>query len=58
MQIFNALDSRNAQSVFADTGEPDLTFEQPFGSVDPGYFVRPDFYSEPRRMHLGIEFNF
>jgi hypothetical protein len=58
MQIFNVLDARNAQSVFADTGEPDLTFEQPFGSVDPGYFVRPDFYSEPRRMHLGIEFNF
>ncbi len=58
VQVFNLLDSRNALFVFADTGQPDLTFEQPFGSVDPGYFVRPEFYSEPRRVHLGIEFSF
>ena len=58
MQVFNVFDSRNPTNVFTDTGEPDLTFTQPFGSVDPGYFVRPDFYSEPRRMHIGMEINF
>lgn len=58
MQIFNVLDIRNPQNVFSDTGDPQITFEQPFQSVDPGYFVRPNHFSEPRRMHVGIEFSF
>ncbi len=58
LQIYNVLDNRNPVNVFADTGQPDITFVQPFGSVDPGYFVRPEFYSEPRRMHLGLELKF
>lgn len=58
LQVFNVLDMRNPVNVFSDTGEPDLTFVQPFASVDPGYFVRPEFYSEPRRMHLGVELKF
>ncbi|MEX1055578.1 MAG: TonB-dependent receptor, partial [Rhodothermales bacterium] len=58
LQVYNLLDSRNANAVFTDTGEPDLTFVQPFASVDPGYFVRPEFYSEPRRVHLGVEIKF
>ncbi|HUF10222.1 MAG TPA: hypothetical protein VMO47_12945, partial [Rhodothermales bacterium] len=58
LQVYNLLDSRNANAVFSDTGEPDLTFVQPFASADPGYFVRPEFYSEPRRMHLGVEIKF
>lgn len=58
LQVFNLLDMRNPVGVFADTGEPDITFVQPFGSADPGYYVRPEFYDEPRRMHLGVELNF
>jgi hypothetical protein len=58
VQVFNALDSRNAVNVFADTGQPDLSFVQPFGSVDPGYFMRPEHFSEPRRVHLGLQFQF
>jgi hypothetical protein len=58
LQVYNALDARNALNVFSDTGQPDLSFVLPFGSADPGYFVRPEHFSEPRRMHLGIEFSF
>lgn len=57
-QVYNLLDSRNPVDVFTDTGDPGITFAQPFGSVDPGYFVRPEFYSEPRRMHVGLELRF
>ena len=59
LQVYNLFDARNAGAVFSDTGEPDVTlFQQQTASFDPGYFVRPDFYSEPRRIHLGLEFNF
>lgn len=58
MQIFNVLDVRNAVDVYSDTGDPEVTFVQPFQSADPGFFVRPTHFSEPRRMHVGIEFSF
>ncbi|MEM9667052.1 MAG: TonB-dependent receptor, partial [Bacteroidota bacterium] len=59
VQVFNLFDARNAQSVFADTGEPDVTlFQQQTASFDPGYFVRPNFFSEPRRVQVGMEIKF
>lgn len=58
LQVYNLLDARNANGVFGDTGEPDVTLNAPFGSSDPGFYVRPDFYTEPRRAHLGLEFKF
>ena len=59
VQAFNLLDRRNAVGVFADTGEPDVTLlQQNTEQFDPGYFVRPDFYSEPRRVQLGVELQF
>ncbi|MBT8399355.1 MAG: TonB-dependent receptor, partial [Rhodothermia bacterium] len=59
VEVFNLFDRRNVQSVFSDTGEPDVTLTQfQTGSFDPGYFVRPDFYREPRRIQLGLQFNF
>lgn len=58
VQVFNLLDNRNALSVFSDTGEPVVTFTAPFVSSDPGFFVRPDHYSEPRRAHMGVKFRF
>ena len=58
VQVYNLFDRRNVVSVYGDTGEPDVTFDQPITSADPGYFVRPNHYSEPRRVHLGLELNF
>lgn len=59
VQVYNALDAANPQSVFADTGKPDITIEQRrVGAFDAGWFVRPDFYSEPRRIQVGIDLRF
>ena len=59
LEVFNLLDTRNVASVFADTGEPDVTLDQlRTGSFDPGYFVRPENYREPRRVQLGVKVSF
>lgn len=59
VEVFNLLDTRNVNSVYSDTGQPDLTLEQfRQGAVDPGFWVRPDFYREPRRVQLGLDFRF
>ena len=58
VQIFNLFNAQNAVSVFDDTGEPDITFSAPIVSADPGFFMRPNFFSEPRRAHLGVRFQF
>lgn len=58
-EVFNVLDTRNVEAVFSDTGKPDVTVTQfQTGSFDPGFFVRPDFYREPRRIQVGIQFTF
>ena len=54
VHIYNALDARNAVTVYGDTGLPDITFSAPLVSADAGYFSRPNFFSEPRRIHAGI----
>lgn len=58
LQVFNVLDRRNALSVYGDTGAPDVTFSAPLVSADAGYFTRPNFFSEPRRIHLGLRFQY
>ena len=58
VQIYNVLDRRNAVSVYADTGLPGVTFNAPLNSADAGYFTRPNFYSEPRRIHAGLRLRF
>ena len=60
LQVYNLLDNRNPTQVFGDTGLPDVTRDAQAlqGDYDPGYFVRPDFYSEPRRVQLGLQVNF
>ncbi|NIR47596.1 TonB-dependent receptor [candidate division KSB1 bacterium] len=58
-RVFNLFDSKNPVDIFADTGEADFTFDQLQAvSADPTYFVRPDFYSEPRRIQVGASFGF
>lgn len=59
LEVFNLLDTRNVQTVFDDTGEPDVTIDQlRTGAFDAGFYVRPDHYREPRRIQLGVEFRF
>ena len=58
-QVYNLLDSRIANGVYGDTGSADVTFLGPNLSVnDPGFYVRPDFYAEPRRVQLGLSASF
>ncbi len=59
--IQNLFDRRNANSVFSDTGMPDYTLS---GITQEGritelatlkeYFTRPDYFSAPRFIQLGI----
>ena len=59
LQVYNLFDARNANTVYGDTGQPDVTRDaQVLSSYDAGYFVRPDFYSEPRRVQLGLQVSF
>ena len=59
VQVYNLLDARNANGVYGDTGLADVTFIGPNLAVnDPGYYVRPDFYAEPRRVQLGLQVGF
>jgi len=59
VEIYNLFDARSVQNVFSDTGKPDVTLDQlRTGQFDPGYFVRPGHYSEPRRIQLGVDFRF
>ena len=58
LQVYNLLDARNAGAVYSDTGLPDVTFRDVAPTDDAGYYVRPDFYQEPRRIQLGLSVGF
>jgi hypothetical protein len=59
LQVYNLFDARNAGGVYGDTGLPNVTFSGPsLATNDPGYYVRPDFYEEPRRVQLGLQINY
>ena len=58
VQVYNLLDSRNVGGVYGDTGRADVTFRNVSPSDDAGFYVRPDFYSEPRRVQLGLSVGF
>ena len=60
VKVYNLLDTRNEQGVWDDTGRATYTLR---GSVsgmnaDPRYIVRPDYYSAPRRIQIGLSVNF
>jgi len=58
VRIFNLLDTKNPVNVFGDTGDADYTLQmtQAF-MADPTWFVRPEFYSQPRRIQIGTKIN-
>jgi CarboxypepD_reg-like domain/TonB-dependent Receptor Plug Domain len=59
MQVKNLFDSANPTNVFYDTGLADYTVNQDLViEADEGYFIQPDFYSEPRSILLGISYEF
>ena len=56
LRIYNLFDSKNPVDVFTDSGKADFTIYQTQEiEADPGYFIRPDYYSEPRSVHIGMK---
>jgi hypothetical protein len=67
LRVINLLDRRNEIIVYGQTGRATATPEQMgiggLGGLNrintPEEFLqRPDFYSEPREVQLGLELNF
>jgi len=62
IKVYNILDRRNEILVYTDTGRAGYTI-QPRGSVRgvntlEEFLNRPDFYSEPRRVIVGVSLGF
>ncbi len=61
LNVTNLFDIRNARNVYSDSGQPDYTLA---GYTQAGriieisdlneYFARPDYYSSPRFVQLGL----
>lgn len=65
MKIFNLFDTLNEVNVFGDTGRAGETLELTRNQTAPRgvntiqeYFTRPDFYSSPRQIVLGVDLSF
>ncbi|NUO80594.1 TonB-dependent receptor [candidate division KSB1 bacterium] len=61
LRVYNLLDAKNPLTVWADTGEADYTRRQSLADAveaDRTWFVRPDYYSEPRKIQIGARMNF
>lgn len=63
LQVDNLFDIKTANVVYADTGQPDNTFElqsarrfsiNGLNSVDD-FFYRQDFYNSPRIVNIGVQ---
>ncbi|MCK6603594.1 MAG: TonB-dependent receptor [Ignavibacteriaceae bacterium] len=67
LRVFNLLDLDNPRGLFSDTGDPYFTFGllearkiNPtlyYNTLDD-LFNNPTFFSEPRRIELGLSYNF
>lgn len=63
LKVFNLFDTLNERDVFSDTGRANYSTEPLyFGSGRPrglntleDYYIRPEFYSAPRKILLGLE---
>jgi outer membrane receptor for ferrienterochelin and colicin len=60
VKVFNVFDTRNEQGVWDDTGRATYTLRSAVSGADADerYIIRPDFYTAPRRVQLGLSFNF
>lgn len=64
-KIFNLFDTENEIEVFGDTGRAGYTLELTRNQEDPRgvntleeYYTRPDFYSAPRQIIIGLSLSF
>lgn len=59
-KIFNLFDRRNEQKVWEDTGRATYTLQSIREGVfaDPRWIIRPDYYTEPRRIQVGFSYDF
>lgn len=66
LRVFNLFDRRNEVNVFTDTGRAGYSLAPLYvGGLRPAglntldqYYDRPDFFSEPRRVQVGLEIQF
>ena len=61
LRVYNLFDAKNPLTVWADTGQADYTARETLAEAeeaDPSWFVRPDYYSEPRKIQLGTQISF
>ncbi len=59
VKVFNLLDAKNPTNLFTNSGRADFSLDELRDTPsDPEYFVRPDFFSEPRRIQVGFNFGF
>lgn len=66
-KVFNLLDSENPNNIYSDSGDPYFSFTKLeaekinpilyLNSIDD-FYTDPSFFSEPRRVELGLSFNF
>ena len=65
VKIYNVFDTRNEINVFTDTGRAGYSLELTRAQVAPQgvntiqqYYTRPDFFSAPRQVLVGLSFTF
>jgi outer membrane receptor protein involved in Fe transport len=59
LKIFNLFDADNPVNIYGDTGQADYTLESAKATyAAKSWFVNPGFYSEPRRIQLGMKVSF
>lgn len=72
LRVFNLFDFDNPTNIYTDTGDPFFTFAklEAANNTPPAYFTQvinndldqfytdPTFFSEPRRVEIGLGFNF
>ncbi len=64
VRAFNVFDRLNEQNVFTETGRAGYslapTYEGPPRGINTleQFYVRPDFYSQPREIQIGLELKF
>ena len=60
-KVYNLFDRRNEQKVWGDTGRATYTLKlqgQGGALADPRWVNQPDYYTEPRRVQVGVSFDF
>ena len=64
LKVFNLFDARNVSTVFSSTGRADFTTDRlsagrvhGVNTIDE-WFTRPDYYTEPRRVQMGLTIAF